>query len=225
MPHEVSPPGGFPSGHSGLPSWHMRLEPVRCPECNAQIDVPSGSSQVRCKYCKLGFRVVHDPKTPGPGHLRPIPRKPFPVVTCLFLVAVTVVISITVVVVVVVKVASPSSPSVKYTRVEAMPSRAHMGHELVVHVELETTSSMPHVAPHVEVAARCSDQADKRDGFFMSLSNAEKGATFTDDVHLFFVPNLREAPSRCELTLTLTEGGGVERYCYDSGTTRPGACT
>lgn len=132
---------------------------------------------------------------------------------------------VTIVVVVVVPIARKGTPSVKYTSVEAVPGPTQMGgHELVVHIELEATSDMPHVGPHVEVSARCGPHSDKRDGFFMTLGNLKKGAAARDDVHLFFVPNLQQKPQKCEIALSLTGGGVIEKYCYDAGKTTHGAC-
>lgn len=41
---------------------------------------------------------------------------------------------------------------------------------------------------------------------------------------LFFVPKLEKVPEQCEVTLTLTEVGRVETYCYPGGKTTAGGC-
>jgi len=118
-------------------------------------------------------------------------------------------------------------PTVTYVSVDARPSKAHVGGtSLTVEIEVEATSAMPHVAPHVIVAARCADQSDDEKAFFMTLSDARAGDRKVDSVELFGVGAFDEAPERCELTLTLSEGATQpQRYCYERGTTRAGRCT
>lgn len=118
-------------------------------------------------------------------------------------------------------------PTVSYVSVEARPSKAHVrGTSLTVELEIEATSAMPHVAPHVVVAGRCGDKSDQAKAFFMTLSNARVGDRKVDTVELFGVGAFDEAPTRCEITLTLSEGATQPaRYCYENGTTRLGRCS
>ena len=139
--------------------------------------------------------------------------------------------SLVVVVVVVVVVVAPAKspddrPSVRYVTVDAHVAAAHAGsHELVVSIELETTSRMPHVAPHVSVAARCGSAVDQGQAFFMDLSRAMPGDRKVDTVELFRVTSFDTPPDRCELTLSLTKGTTPpQRYCFQAGRTTPGAC-
>lgn len=135
-----------------------------------------------------------------------------------------------VIVVVVVVVVRPEPaeerPSVRYITVDASAVTAHVGgHELAVSIELETTSRMPHVAPHVRVSARCGPALDEDKAFFMDLSNARPGDRKVDTVRLFGIHPFDTPPDRCELTLALTEGASPpERYCFQGGRTTPGAC-
>jgi hypothetical protein len=117
-------------------------------------------------------------------------------------------------------------PSVRYTAVDAHVTAAHTGgHELVVTIELETTSRMPHVAPYVAVAARCGAAVDQGKAFFMDLSNALPGDHKIDTVELFGVDAFATPPDRCELTLSLSEGATPpQRYCFQAGHTTSGAC-
>ncbi len=117
-------------------------------------------------------------------------------------------------------------PAVAFVSVEARPTRSHVfGTSLTVEIELETKSAMPHVAPHVIVAARCADASDDAWAFFQSLSNAQAGDRKVDSVELFRASTFDGDPGRCELTLSLSEGATPpQRYCYDHGTTRAGRC-
>lgn len=141
------------------------------------------------------------------------------------------IVGLFVAVVVVVVVVLPSEPpedrpSVRYIAVDAHATPAHVsGHELAVSIELETTSRMPHVAPHVRVAARCGSAIDEGKAFFMDLSNARPGDRKVDTVRLFGVRSFDTPPERCELTLSLSEGASPpQRYCFQRGRTTPGAC-
>ncbi len=118
-------------------------------------------------------------------------------------------------------------PTVNYLSVDARPSKAHVGGtSLTVEIEVEATSAMPHVAPHVIVGARCADESDDRKAFFMTLSNAHAGDRKIDSVELFELGEFEVAPERCDITLTLSEGATQpQRYCYERGTTRAGRCT
>lgn len=140
-------------------------------------------------------------------------------------------VAFAVVIVVVVVVVAPSRlpderPSVRYVSVDAHAAKAHVsGHELVVSIELETTSPMPHVAPHIKVAARCGSAVDQEQAFFMGLSRAMPGDRKVDTVELFGVDTFDTPPDRCELTLSLSEGATPpQRYCFQEGRTTPGAC-
>ena len=139
--------------------------------------------------------------------------------------------SLTVVIVVVVVVVAPSRlpddrPSVRYVAVDAHVLAAHVsGHALAVSIELETTSRMPHVAPHIKIAARCGSAVDEGQAFFMDLSKAMPGDRKVDTVELFGVTSFDTPPDRCELTLSLTKGATPpQRYCFQAGRTTPGAC-
>lgn len=138
------------------------------------------------------------------------------------------VVAVVVVVVVVVLPPEPAEarPSVRYITVDAHTAAAHTGgHGLTVSIELETTSRMPHVAPHVLVAARCGSATDEGNAFFMHLSNAMPGDRKVDTVRLFGVRSFATPPDRCDLTLSLTEGATPpQRYCFQGGRTTPGAC-
>ncbi len=147
---------------------------------------------------------------------------------------IAIIVSMTVafsVVIVVVVIASPARlpddrPSVRYTAIEAHLTKAHTGgHALAVTIELETTSRMPHVAPHIKVAARCGSAVDEGQAFFMDLSRAMPGDLKIDTVELFGVQSFDTPPAQCELTLSLTEGATPpQRYCFQGGYTTPGAC-
>jgi hypothetical protein len=101
-----------------------------------------------------------------------------------------------------------------------------MGTSLSVEIELEATSAMPHVAPHVIVAARCGNETDDERAFFMMLSRARRGDRKVDTVELFRVGAFETPPERCDLTLTLSEGATQpQRYCYEHGATRAGRCS
>lgn len=117
-------------------------------------------------------------------------------------------------------------PTVKYLSVEARPSQAHVrGTSLSVEIEVEATSAMPHVAPHVIVAARCGNETDDEQAFFMTLSHTRPGDHKVDTVELFAVGAFEAPPERCELTLTLSSGATQpQRYCYENGATRAGRC-
>lgn len=117
-------------------------------------------------------------------------------------------------------------PSVRYIAVDAHAAPAHVsGHELAVSIELETTSRMPHVAPHVKVAARCGSAIDEGKAFFMDLSNARPGDRKVDTVRLFGVRSFDTPPDRCELTLSLSESASPpQRYCFQRGRTTSGPC-
>jgi hypothetical protein len=136
------------------------------------------------------------------------------------------------VVLVIVVVVIPSTrfpddrPSVRYLAVDTRVADAHTGgHELAVTIELETTSRMPHVAPHIKVAARCGSAVDQGKAFFMDLSRAMPGDRKIDTVELFRVHAFDTPPAQCELTLSLTEGATPpQRYCFQGGHTTPGAC-
>jgi hypothetical protein len=140
--------------------------------------------------------------------------------------AAIVVMSVVVVVVVAPAKAPDDRPSVRYVSVDAHAAAAHVsGHELVVSIELETTSRMPHVAPHVIVAARCGAAVDQAQAFFMNLSRALPGDRKIDTVELFGVSSFATPPERCELTLSLSEGATPpQRFCFQGGKTTPGAC-
>jgi hypothetical protein len=85
---------------------------------------------------------------------------------------------------------------------------------------------MPHVAPHVTVAARCGSAVDEGKAFFMDLSRAMPGDRKIDTVRLFGVQSFNTPPARCELTLSLSEGvTPPARYCFQGGRTAPGACS
>jgi hypothetical protein len=118
-------------------------------------------------------------------------------------------------------------PSVTYHSVEARPAQSPVfGTSLDVEIELEVTSHMPHVAPHVIVAAHC-DSAATDDGwaFFQTLGNAQPGDRKVDTVELFRVPSLDAAPTHCDLTLSLSEGvTQPQRYCFEHGATHAGRC-
>lgn len=133
-----------------------------------------------------------------------------------------------VVVVVVVLPPEPAEarPSVRYIAVDAHAAPAHAGgHELAVSIELETTSPMPHVAPHVLVAARCGPATDEGKAFFMGLSKAMPGDRKVDTARLFRVRSFDTPPDRCDLTLSLSEGATQpQQYCFQGGRTTPGAC-
>lgn len=117
-------------------------------------------------------------------------------------------------------------PTVKYLTVDVRPQRAHVdGTSVAVEIELEVTSRMPHVAPHVNVAARCDGQHDEAMAFFMDLSKGRPGDRKVDTVELFGVSTFAGAPAQCELTLTLSKGATPPaRYCWMNGRTRPGTC-
>ena len=132
-----------------------------------------------------------------------------------------------IVVVIVIRLDPPADrPSVRYLSVDAQPAPAHVrGHELAVSIELEVTSRMPHVAPHVVVAARCGTSTDDTKAFFMDLSNAEPGDRKVATVRLFEVRTLGAPPDRCELVLSLSEGATPpQRFCHQGGRTAPGPC-
>ena len=118
-------------------------------------------------------------------------------------------------------------PTVNYISVEARPSKAHVrGTSLSVEIEVEATSSMSNVAPHVIVAARCGSQTDQAQAFFMTLSRAQPGDRKVDTVELFGIGAFETAPERCELTLTLSKGATQpQRYCYEQGATHAGRCS
>lgn len=146
-------------------------------------------------------------------------------------VLIAIITSLSLAVVVVVVVVAPANvpedrPSVRYVTVDAHVAEAHTGgHELAVSIELETTSRMPHMAPHVEVAARCGSAVDEGKAFFMDLSRAMPGDRKVDTVELFDVKTFATPPERCELTLSLSKGATPpQRYCFQGGRTTPGAC-
>jgi hypothetical protein len=125
-------------------------------------------------------------------------------------------------------VAEGVRPDVTYVSVEARPQRAHVrGTSLAVEIELEAKTVMPHVAPHVIVAANCDGQSSGEEwAFFSTLSRAQPGDRKIDTVEMFKVGALDEAPQRCELTLTLSRGATQPaRYCYERGATRAGKCS
>jgi hypothetical protein len=133
-----------------------------------------------------------------------------------------------VVIVVVVVPSDPADvrPSVRYLDVDARVAPAFVrGQKLSVEIELETTSPMPNVAPHIVVAARCGNVHDEQDAFFMDLSNAAPGDRKLDTVDLFEADSFDAAPDECEITLSMSEGATQpQRYCYRGGKTTPGAC-
>jgi hypothetical protein len=142
-------------------------------------------------------------------------------------VAATFAVVIVVVVVVIPVDPAPSRPSVRYDLVEARIAPAHVsGLKLAVEIELEVTSPMPHVAPHIVVRARCGNAHDEGDAFFMDLSNARPGDRKLDTIDLFEMDSFQTDPDRCELTLSMSEGGATppQRFCYEGGRTVPGAC-
>lgn len=134
---------------------------------------------------------------------------------------IAIIASLVVVAVVVVVIVAPAKPpddrpSVRYVTVDAHVAAAHAGgHELSVSIELETTSRMPHVAPHIKAAARCGSAVDEGQAFFMDLSRAMPGDRKVDTVELFRVDSFDTPPDRCELTLSLTDGATLpQRYCF-----------
>ena len=100
------------------------------------------------------------------------------------------------------------------------------GTSLDVEVELEVTSAMPFVGPHVIVAGRCDNVAsDNGWAFFQTLGQAQPGDRKVDTVELFRVPSLDAPPTRCDLTLSLSEGmTQPQRFCFEHGATRAGRC-
>jgi len=116
---------------------------------------------------------------------------------------------------------------VTYTSVEVRPQQAHVrGTSVAVEIELDVTSRMPHVPPHVTVTAQCDGQHDNGDAFWMNLSRAQPGDHKVDTIELFGVRSLDEAPARCDLTLSLSKGATQPaRYCYEHGATRAGRCS
>ena len=118
-------------------------------------------------------------------------------------------------------------PTVAYRHVSAHTASS-IGdfRSLVVEIEIEVMSAMPHVAPTVMVEASCDGRVDSEWAFFLSLSNAESGDRKRDHVELFRVGWLDREPSSCELALALDDGDTEPHpYCYESGVTRPGPCT
>ncbi|MBL8720886.1 MAG: zinc ribbon domain-containing protein [Myxococcales bacterium] len=183
---------------------------TRCSNCGA--DVPSSAEQ--CRFCGAHLAGA------GPQE-RSAPALKWRwslglVVLVAFAVSVTIVV---------VNRGGGARPGVRYTSVKATPSPSPMGYELHVSIQLTTTGAMPHMAPEVVVGAVCGAQSDHAKAFFMTLSNAPSGASFADTARLFFLPELPELPEECELTLTLAQTGGVERYCFAKGKTTAGACS
>ncbi len=129
---------------------------------------------------------------------------------------------VTVVVVVVVVVrAEPAEerPSVRYLAVDAHPGAAHTGgHDLAVTIELETTSRMPHVAPHIKIVARCGDATDKGQAFLHGSVQRQARRSQGGHVRLFEIRSFAAPPASCELTLSLSEGATPpQRYCFQGG--------
>lgn len=144
--------------------------------------------------------------------------------------AVLAAVFVVVIVVVVVVRARPAPagdrPSVRYLAVTAATAPAHAGgYEVTVSIELEVTSRMPHVAPHVNVHARCGPSVDEDRAFFMDLSNAVPGDHKVDSARLFSARSFEAPPPRCELTLSLSEGATPpQKYCLQDGRTTAGPC-
>lgn len=116
------------------------------------------------------------------------------------------------------------TPAVTYKAVTARPEQTPFGTAISVEIELETKTSMPHVAPYVDVSARCDGHSDSEKAFFMSLSNLDAGARVIDTAALFEMGELKQPPATCEFALQLTGSGAPEKYCYRDGKTIAGAC-
>jgi len=115
---------------------------------------------------------------------------------------------------------------VDFVSVEVESQPGHVsGYEVVVRVELETRSSMSHVAPHVKLLARCDGKSDDGQLFWMSLSDAQPGERKVDQTKLFSMGSLTEPARQCELTLALEPGpDGPAYFCYAGGKTAAGRC-
>lgn len=161
---------------------------------------------------------------PSPGAPRTL-RRLTPLLL-LAVVAVVVVVPIVVTVSVVVFVVVPRfrTPAVTYRTVVARPEQTPFGTAISVEIELETATSMPHVAPHVDVSARCDGHSDAGTAFFMSLSKLEPGARVIDTAALFRMGELKQPPAKCEIALQLTGSGKPEKFCYRDEKTVAGAC-
>ena len=122
-----------------------------------------------------------------------------------------------------------SAEDVEYLSVEASPTPGHIdGYQLNVKISLVVKATMSNVAPHINVSASCLSNGEtyhsKEDAFFMTLSKAQPNDKKQDDIQLFFLPTLPNKPTRCDLTLQLSEGRSEPHsYCYEDGT-KPGSC-
>lgn len=194
---------------------------MRCPECGANLEIQPGARFFRCRYCGARFRVG---PAPGPGAPRSLHRLTpiFILLVVLIVAAPVIVVSLTIVVFVVPRFITPA---VTYKSVTARPEKTPFGTALTVEIDLETKTSMPHVAPHVDVSARCEGHSDSAQAFFMSLSNLGSGARVIDTAELFEMGELKAPPKSCEITLQLTGGGKPEKFCYRDDKTVPGACS
>jgi|GEM_PF-3773070 len=77
---------------------------------------------------------------------------------------------------------------------------------------------MPHVGPHLAVHARCGDNSDKAQAFFMKLGGRKKGSRLSDRVRLFRVNPLRTPAPDCRITIPASQGTPTEvRYCLRNG--------
>ena len=84
---------------------------------------------------------------------------------------------------------------------------------------------MPHVAPHVNVLAKCDGTSDDGKLFWMTLSNAGPGERKVDETRLFEVRGLPDEITRCEITLALDPGPDPPAYyCYAGGKVVAGRC-
>lgn len=115
--------------------------------------------------------------------------------------------------------------AVRYLAVSARLGTGHMGHSLLVSIELEAASDMPVVAPHVDTSALCGPESDSDRAFFSTLSAAQRGDRRFETVKLFR-SGLKLPPTECEITLSLSQGSTPpQHYCFKSGTTSPGKCS
>jgi hypothetical protein len=117
------------------------------------------------------------------------------------------------------------TPQLEIVNVKASLGTSLVGdNTLEVRVDLQTKSSMPHVAPYVDVKAICLGASDEGKAFFMKLSGRGSGESLSDSITLFRVRPL-QADAECELLLGASKGSPAQvQYCFKEGETRAGPC-
>jgi hypothetical protein len=106
--------------------------------------------------------------------------------------------------------------------VEAKAGESDYGNNLKVKIELEVLSAMPAKGPQIEVSATCGSESDSQSAFLNGLNSAKPNQRKVDTITLL---NMNEPATKCELTLSLSNGATPPaHYCFLGNKTTVGRC-